>query len=143
VDGHLGRPLFQGQLDGGQQVVLVTVDAARRQQAHDVDAPAAFASTFHGVEQGGVAGETAVLDCLADASQLLVDDATGTDIEVSDLGIAHLTIGQADRFAGSVSRLCGLAAHSRSQLGVRPVLMALSGAASRWPQPSRISKTRG
>ena len=40
--------------------------------------------------------ERAVLDREVDARELLVDDAAGADVEVTDLGVAHLALGQPD-----------------------------------------------
>ena len=46
--------------------------------------------------------ERAILDCLGDARKLLIDDAAGADIGMTNLGVAHLSIRQADEFAGSL-----------------------------------------
>ena len=54
--------------------------------------------------------DVAVGDSAADARQILHDDAAGADIEMADLGIAHLAAGQADVVARG------------AQKAVRPVL---------------------
>ena len=46
------------------------------------------------------AGEAAVLGGLADARQFLHHHAAGADVQVADLGIAHLAVRQADIAAG-------------------------------------------
>ena len=51
--------------------------------------------------------QLAVADALVDPRQVLVDDAAGAHVHVADLGVAHLSGGQTDRFAG------------RDQLGMR------------------------
>ena len=48
--------------------------------------------------------DVAVGDCLADARQILHDHAPGADIEMADLGIAHLAAGQADVVARSAQK---------------------------------------
>ena len=56
----------------------------------------------HGRGEHGVAEKVTVLDALADAGEVLIDDAAGADIEMADLRIAHLPFGQPDiRAAGA------------------------------------------
>ena len=54
---------------------------------------------FDQVEQRRCAGDLAAGDGVADARQVLHHDAAGADIEMADLGIAHLPVRQADIFA--------------------------------------------
>ena len=72
-----------------------------------------------------------------DAREVLVDDAAGADVEVADLGVAHLARRQAHGRAGRVEdavRVLGAA--SRSKTGVSARLTALSGPGGATPQPS-------
>lgn len=41
--------------------------------------------------------ELALLDGLVDADDVLPDDATGANVQVADLGVAHQALGQSDR----------------------------------------------
>ena len=56
---------------------------------------------IHRLDEDLILLEGAVLDGVVNARELLEDDAAGADVEVADLGVAHLTVGQADVLAGS------------------------------------------
>jgi hypothetical protein len=86
----------RGQVEHREDVRLVAVHAAGREQAHDVKRPAGLARRGAGRAQLGVGEETAVLDRGVDPGQVLVDDPAGAQIHVPDLGIAHLPVRQAD-----------------------------------------------
>ena len=83
--------LAAGQLDQRPQVVHRRVDAARRDEPEQVQALAAA-----GLAQCLVLEERAVLDRFADAQQVLPDDRARAEVEVADLGVAHLAFGQPD-----------------------------------------------
>ena len=63
---------------------------------------AALLDTAHDLQQGFVLKEVAVPDVARDARELLIDDAPRADVRVTDLGVAHLSVGQSDVFAGGV-----------------------------------------
>ena len=62
----------------------------------------------HSLDEDLVLGDGAVLDGIVDARKLLEDDAAGTDIEVTHLGVAHLAIGKAHVLARSAERGVGV-----------------------------------
>ena len=62
--------------------------------------PSATAPSIASASTGFVE-QRAVLDREVDARELLVDDAPGTDVEVPDLGVAHLALGQPDGEPGA------------------------------------------
>src|SRR5690606_26232034 len=66
------------------------------EQAHQVHGAAAGHRGVAGGQQLVVVEEAAVLDRRVDAGQVLVDDASGTDVHMPDFGIAHLPVRQAD-----------------------------------------------
>ena len=96
-----------------------------------------------GLLQHAVLEEVAVGDRLGDAREVLVDDAAGADVEVPDLGVAHLARRQADGRPGGVERAVRVPATSRSKTGVRARLMALPGPGGAQPQPSSTMSTTG
>jgi hypothetical protein len=61
-----------------------------------MDAPARLADPRQEALQGGLARQRAVGDGLVDARQLLHHHAAGAEIDMADLGVAHLAGGQAD-----------------------------------------------
>ncbi|KAF5035383.1 hypothetical protein DSECCO2_586260 [anaerobic digester metagenome] len=86
--------LLQGR-DEGHQVALHAVHAAVGDQAHEMRAPGTRHRRLGQVHEGGVDGQGAVLDGQIDAHDVLIDDASGPEVEVPDLGVAHLSVGQA------------------------------------------------
>ena len=68
----------------------------------------------------------------------------GAEIGVPDLGIPHLPVGQADiMLAAPRNANAATAAISRCHTGIFAVAIALSAAAPRSPQPSRMHNTTG
>ena len=97
VDHQVRDPLLAGQLDDRLDVLPAGVDPAVRDQPDRVQAPApGLARRAAGVAQGLVLEEAAVGDRVVDARQVLLDDRAGAQVEVADLGVAHLAVGQAD-----------------------------------------------
>ena len=54
--------------------------------------------------EGFIAGELPAADGHMDALQFLIYDPAGTEIEVSDFAVAHLSVGQSDLFAAGDKR---------------------------------------
>ena len=79
------------------QVLLVAVHATVGYQSHQVHRATRRDRCVDRLDQNRVLEDRAVRDRTIDPGELLVDDATGTDVEVPDLGVAHLPLGQADR----------------------------------------------
>ena len=97
-----------------------------------------------GVVEHRVARELAGRDRVVDARVVLVDDAARADVEVTDLGVAHLARRAGRREARTRRSSCAdtsRAARPSSACAARAI--ALSGASSRQPKPSRISSTTG
>ena len=91
-----GTPSSSGQLDARLDVLPARVDTAVGDQAHQVQAPAgARARRLAGGLQGGVLEEAAVGDRVVDPGQVLLDDRSRAEVEVPDLGVAHLALGKA------------------------------------------------
>ena len=74
-------------------VVLMRMHAARRDQAHQVAGAAALPSALRsGRCSAGARSISPRRDGVADARQVLHHHAAGADVEVADLGIAHLAV---------------------------------------------------
>ena len=126
-------------------MVLVRMHAAGRDQAHQVaGAAACLAGARSSPCSAGAVRDLAARDGVADARQVLHHHAAGADVEMPDLGIAHLARRQADiagrRCAG---RRAGRSPTGGRRSGVRAWRTALSAASSRQPQPSRITSITG
>ena len=114
------------RLDQRGDVILMRMHAARRQQAHDVQRPAfiywslTLSVTLRSlglvdeVHQHRTRGERPVFNGDIDARQILRHDAAGTDIHVSDFGIAHLAARQAHgRTGGGEQSIGAVGQHAR------------------------------
>ncbi len=86
------------------------MDAARPDEADDVKAAIRFGGAVAGGHKGRPHEERAVVDGRVDPREVLEHRPPGTQIEVPDLGVAHLTGRQPDGMLG------------RSQPGVGPPL---------------------
>ena len=93
------------------EVPVVGVDAARPDEADDVEAPRpAPPRASAGREERRALGERAVGDRSVDARQVLEHRPAGAEIEVADLGVAHLARGQADGILGRAAARCAASA---------------------------------
>ena len=124
-------------------MILMRMHTARRHQAHDVAGAAGLPQAFDQALECGRPCDIAASDRRVDAGQILQHETAGADVEMSDLGIAHLPRRQADVPPDVCKKAWGQVAHKRSKLGVRACRMALSAASSRQPQPSSTTSITG
>ncbi len=97
VEDDVGDAFLGGQLDDRLEVLPARVDAAVGDQAEQVQPPPrAFARPRAGGDQGLVVVEGAVGDRAVDPRQVLLDDRARAEVQVADLGVAHLADRQAD-----------------------------------------------
>ena len=138
-------PRARGELDHRRDLPLVAVHAARRDEAQHVQRAAATARLpTTAASSTGLRRELAGRDSVIDAREVLVDDASRADVEMPDLGVAHLPARQSDGKLGRVDRRVRDASReARRQFGMRALAIALSGAGSRLPKPSRMTRTTG
>ncbi len=63
-----------------------------------------------GADEGGVGVEGAVENGSVDAGHVHADDAAGAEVEMADLGVAHLAVGQADEVLAGAEEGVGVLA---------------------------------
>ena len=102
VDVDVLDALLLCHLEQCVEVALVAVYAARGNEAEQMDSAAIGLGILHDLDEDFVLEEVAVLNITRDARELLVDEAAGTDVRVTDFRVAHLAVRQADEFAGSL-----------------------------------------
>ena len=90
---------------------IVAVDAAIGQKSHDMQRRAVPAAVLHALQQRRIPEEISVLNALGNARQFLVDDPSGTHVQMADFGIAHLSVRQSDRQSGGISLNKGTLLH--------------------------------
>jgi len=84
------------QLGHCDQVILMAVNTAIRQQTQDVHGLACTHCLVDSGADGRVLKELAITDRLGDAGEILIHHAAGTQVHVADLGVAHLAVRQTD-----------------------------------------------
>src|SRR5258705_6481755 len=97
MEDDVGNALLRGELDRRLDVLPARVDAAVGDEAEQVQAAARAATGAVACgQQGVVFEEAAVGDRVVDPGQVLLDDRTGAEVEMTHLRIAHLPVGKAD-----------------------------------------------
>jgi len=86
------------------EVALVGVDAAVADESEEVDPSARPVDVPERGVDGVVLAEVVGRDGVLDAGVGLFDDPSGTDREMADLAVAHLSLGETDRPAVSGER---------------------------------------
>jgi hypothetical protein len=82
-----------GQCD---EVIDMAVHAAVADESQEMQPPPRLPGTGEGVPHDGIVIQRALGECLGNAGQILINDASGAEIEVAHFRIAHLALGQAD-----------------------------------------------
>ena len=96
------------QLDHGVDLLLMAMHATGGEQAEDMHRLVVGDGCVHRFSEGLVAEERTGLDGTADAGKFLVDNAPGTQIQVTHLGVAHLAGGQAHLGTGAPDQGMGI-----------------------------------
>ena len=86
-------------LDEFEQVVEAGVDATIRAETHEVELLALFLCISVGSLHLWVLHDGAVLAGAVDLHKVLIDNASGTNVEVTHLRVSHLSVGQTNIFA--------------------------------------------
>ena len=118
-----------------EEMLQRRVHAAVRHEAHEMHVHAVFLGVFERGFHLRVLHDRVVAAGAVDLHEVLIHDASGADIEVSDLRIAHLSVGQADVLAvGAQFGMGVFRGHGRNVFGmdgrnhVRLIVMAVSPA---------------
>ena len=116
MDIDLLNAALLSHIERRKDVVQVAVHAAGGEKPHDVQRVAAVLGIVHSLDIHGVLEELAVLDLLAYLGQDLEHDAARADVRVSDLGVAHLSLRQADLKAACLELGVGILAEQFIQI---------------------------
>ena len=87
-------PVLHGKLGHGLNLAIMAVDTARRQKAKDVQGFAAVTGLDRGGDQGRIFKERSIPNGLVDSCEVLIDESTRAEMQMPDLGIAHLIVRQ-------------------------------------------------
>src|SRR6516164_5321358 len=87
-------------------MLLVAVHTSVRDQPKEMEARAG--SFFESLFKDRVTGQFAVLDRFVDPGKVLIDDTARAEIQMADLGISHLTIGETDIHTAGAQAAAGV-----------------------------------
>ena len=96
MDENLGNLHLLGDLEQGEKVSDVGVNTTVRDQTAQVQTPIALLSTSEGLGNVVNLVHLALLEGLVNANTVLPDNTAGTNVQVTDLTVAHQALGQTD-----------------------------------------------
>ncbi len=117
MDVDLLHAVLLCHIQHGEDMGQVAVDAAVGHEAHDVQSAAACFRVLNGLEVDRVPEEFAVLDLLGHLGQDLEYDAARAHIGVTDLGVAHLPLGETHVEAGGLEHGVGILGKESVKIG--------------------------
>ena len=90
------RTALGGQFNHRHDVIFVAVNAARREQAHNMNGLACGNGFIYRSGERWVGKECTFFDFNVQARQVLINDTACAQVNVTHFRVAHLTIRQAD-----------------------------------------------
>ena len=114
VQGGAHAPLA-AMLEQRRQVLLVAVDAAVGEEAHQVQRDARPGGGLERLRQGGIPLQLVAPQRLSDPRDVHLDDAPGAHRHVADFGVAHLAGRQPHRLARGLDPGAGMLAAGEIQ----------------------------
>ena len=102
VDAHLIHTKTLGHLEQGIKMGVIRMHATIRKEPHKMQGRTMLSDRSHRRGDHLVFEELAALAGIIDTRELLVDRSSSTDIQMPDLGIAHLTLRQTNGLSRSI-----------------------------------------
>ena len=99
VNKHTLQGILLGDVAQGHQVLLRTMNAACACQAHDMQSLAVVTGIGKRVDHLGILHDGTILNALVNLDQILIDHTSATNVQVANLAVTHLSIGQTHVFA--------------------------------------------
>ena len=85
MPGHVQKRQKMGQL---------AVNTSVGNEPHEMKFRIIFFYPFHELADGIILKKTAICNTLVDSQKILIDDPTGTDVQMAYFGISHDLVGQ-------------------------------------------------
>ena len=95
MDRH-GQVVSPPEFNGREQMLVQRMDPAGPDQPDEVQRAAALSCSFTQLDERRQAEELARLDGLRDAHDVLRDHAAGTEVQVTHLAVADLSLGESN-----------------------------------------------
>ena len=115
VDIDFCEALALCELQKPVEMLRVAVHAAGANQSEQMQGGPVLFAVFRCSQEFRILEEVAVSDLLGDSGQLLVYHPAGAHVHVADLGVAHLSVGKADRQTAGVALHKGAVLHQLIQ----------------------------
>ena len=123
----VAHSVFLGDIDEFEEVLQRRVHATIGGKPHQVDALSVVPCIFVGAHNLRILHDGVVAACAVDFHEVLIDDTSGTDIEVSHLRVSHLSVRQSDVLARCLELRVGICAveiiHVRSRFLIDDVAL--------------------
>ena len=100
---HLLQSVSLGKLQKRIQMGIVAVYAAVREQSHQMKRTAVLLAVLNRLHQSRIFKEGSILNFLGNTGKLLIHDTACAHVEMSYLGISHLTLGKSDCHSAGIS----------------------------------------
>ena len=101
VEEDFGEVVFLCDVGETEDVAHLAVNTAVAEKSHEVDGLAIVTGVGEGVDDLRIGLDGAIGARLVDFDEVLVHDASSTDVEVSDFGVSHLSFRQSHGVAAS------------------------------------------
>lgn len=98
-------------------MIHMAVDAAITQKSHDMELMACFLGFVHGFKKHGILLKGSIFDGPSDARQVLIDNASGTNGQMTHFRVSHLPSRQANSFTAWLELTMGIAMEIEIQMG--------------------------
>ena len=108
VDEDALQAVLLGHAQQGVEVILVRVNTPIGEQAEHVQVAFASAGRLHRFEQHWAGEQFAILDHEIDLGDVHVNNPAGTDVQVPDFAVAHLSGWQSDKASTGVNQRVGI-----------------------------------
>ena len=99
MDVDFFQAIALGHFQKTIEMLFAAVDAARRDEAQQMEGRILFLDVFHSTDESRFLEESAVFDVLGDFCQRLVHNTSRTDIKMAHFRVANLAVRQTDVFA--------------------------------------------
>ena len=100
---YLAQSLLLCHLKQSVKMCNMTVHTTIGKKSPQMQVRIIFLTIIHGCKQCLILKKVTVFDCLGNSGQILVNNAAGTDIHMSNLRVTHLSVWKSYCQAGSLS----------------------------------------
>ena len=98
---YLGQSLLLRHLKQSVEMLDVRMYTTVRKKSPQMQVRIILLAVVHSCKQSLILEEIAILDCLCNSGQILINNTAGTDVHMSNLRVSHLSIRKTNSKSGS------------------------------------------